>query len=114
MKEIICIVCPVGCRLKVDEEKDFKVTGNACARGEKYGREELQNPSRVLTSTVRMLGGRYRRLPVRTDAPIPKAKLFEAMEEIRRQEVRSPVHAGEVLVEDLAGTGIRLISVRDM
>ena len=53
MKELVCIVCPRGCRLKVDEENDFAVTGNTCPRGAEYGRNEIMAPTRVLTSTVR-------------------------------------------------------------
>ena len=79
MKELICITCPKGCHLKVDE-KTFAVTGNACPRGAVYGENELRNPVRVLTSTVAVLGSGAQRLPVKTDRPIPKGKLFAAMD----------------------------------
>ena len=72
MKELVCIVCPKGCRLKVDEENDYAVTGNACPRGAVYGHGESKNPTRVLTSTVKITGGLYRRCPVKTDAAVPK------------------------------------------
>ena len=61
MTELICIVCPKGCHLKVDEEKDFAVTGNGCPRGAEYGKKELTNPTRVITSTVCVEGGAIRR-----------------------------------------------------
>ena len=61
MKELVCIVCPKGCRLHVDEENDYAVTGNGCPRGAVYGHNEIKNPTRVLTSTVRLDGGLYRR-----------------------------------------------------
>ena len=97
MKEIICITCPKGCHLKVDEET-FAVTGNSCPRGAVYGANELRNPVRVVTSTVVVktspdkgrgtgeAGGGVapRRLPVKTDRPIPKGKMFEVMDEIAR------------------------------
>ena len=57
MTELICIVCPKGCHLKVDEENGYRVTGNSCKRGEEYGKKELTNPTRVITSTVRVTGG---------------------------------------------------------
>ena len=78
MKELICITCPKGCHLKVDEET-FAVTGNSCPRGAVYGANELRNPVRVVTSTV-VVDGPARRLPVKTDRPIPKGKLFAAMD----------------------------------
>ncbi len=71
MKELICITCPKGCHLKVDEET-FAVTGNSCPRGAVYGANELRNPVRVVTSTV-VVDGPARRLPVKTDRPIPKS-----------------------------------------
>ena len=43
MKELICIVCPKGCHLKVDEENGWAVSGNSCPKGAEYGRTELQN-----------------------------------------------------------------------
>ena len=67
MKELICICCPQGCRLRVDEEADYAVSGHRCQRGEDYGREEMQNPTRVLTSSVRVEGSHIARCPGRTN-----------------------------------------------
>lgn len=114
MTEMICIVCPKGCRLTVDENNGFAVTGNACERGEAYGRQELQNPTRTLTSTVRVTGGALRRCPVRTSAPIPKTLIFDAMERINSLTVPAPVHIGQVLIADLLGTGSDLIATRNI
>lgn len=114
MKELICIVCPKGCHLQVDEENGYAVTGNDCPRGAAYGVKELQNPTRVLTSTVAIAGGLHQRLPVKTDRDIPKALLFEAMEEIGKVRATSPVKRGEVLIENLLGTGANLIAAKDM
>ena len=90
MKELICIVCPKGCHLKVDENKDYAVTGNGCPRGAEYGKAELTNPTRVVTSTVRCTGGAYPRCPVKTDKPIPKALMFQIMEELNKVDVAAP------------------------
>ena len=68
MKELICIVCPKGCHLKVDEENGYAVTGNSCPRGAEYGKKELVNPTRVITSTVKVEGGALRRVSVKTTA----------------------------------------------
>lgn len=112
MKELICIVCPKGCRLKV-EEHSLAVTGNACTRGAVYAREELTHPLRVLTSTVRLAGGRHPRLPVKTDRAIPKELLFQAMELVNALKVRAPVQTGQVLIENLLDTGANLVATRE-
>ena len=79
MKELICIVCPKGCHLRVDEENGYAVTGNSCEKGAAYGKKELTNPIRVVTSTVRVEGGKRRRVSVKTSRDIPKSRIFEAM-----------------------------------
>ena len=114
MKELVCIVCPRGCRLTVDEENGYAVTGNSCPRGAEYGRTELQNPTRVLTTTVKIAGGMHRRLPVRTNRAIPKGLLLAAMEEAAKVSLTAPVEAGQVIIPDLLGTGADLIASRAM
>ena len=114
MKELICIVCPKGCHLKVDEENGYKVTGNACERGAEYGHKELTNPTRVITSTVKAKGGLYARCPVKTAAPIPKGLIFEAMKLLDEVEVCAPVKVGDVIIEDICGTGVALVAARDL
>ncbi len=114
MKEIICIVCPRGCQLTVDEANGYAVTGNGCPRGAAYGKSELQNPTRVLTSTVRLTGAALRRLPVKTDRAIPKGKLREAMALLDTVVAHAPVTEGQVLVADLLGTGANLVATREI
>ena len=114
MKELICIVCPQGCRLRVDEANGYAVSGNRCARGEEYGRTELLNPTRVLTSTVEVEGSHIARCPVKTDGVIPKGKMFEAMELVRAVKVCAPVKTGQVIIADILGTGVNLVATRDM
>ena len=114
MKELICIVCPRGCHLQVDETNNDAVTGNACPRGADYGVQELRHPMRTLTSTVVLLGGTHRRLPVRTNGPIPKQAIPMAMDAINRLRVEAPVRAGQVLCQNLSGTGVELIATKTM
>ncbi|NLO44961.1 MAG: DUF1667 domain-containing protein [Clostridiales bacterium] len=114
MTELTCIVCPIGCRLKVDEKNNYAVTGNACKRGEVYGKNEMQNPTRVLTTTVAIDFGMHSRCPVRTDGAIPKGKLFEAMDILKKVRIKSPVKCGEVILKDILHTGIDVIATRDM
>ena len=112
MKELVCIVCPKGCRLRVDEENDYRVTGNSCPRGAEYGYNEMKNPTRVLTSTVRLEGGLYRRCPVKTDRAVPKAKLLDIMQALNAVSVTSPVTAGQLILADVCGTGANVIATK--
>lgn len=116
-KEIICIVCPMGCQLEITRDaadKGWLVTGNACSRGEKYGIKELTNPTRVLTTTVKLRNSLLRRLPVKTDTPIPKDKIFACMKELDLVEAKAPVKAGEIIVRNISGTGANIISTRSI
>lgn len=112
MNEMICIVCPVSCHLKVDEHG--AVTGNACPRGEAYGREEAQNPVRIVTSTVRISGAMHRRCPVKTKSPIPKRLIPDAMRLLDAVELTAPVAEGLVVVPDICGTGIPFVTTRSL
>ena len=114
MKELVCIVCPKGCRLHVDDENGFTVTGNSCPRGAEYGKNEIQNPTRVLTSTVRLSGGAYRRCPVKTEKAVPKGKLLDIMKELNHVEVASPVSIGQVVLADAAGTGVNVVVTKSL
>ena len=112
MKEIVCIVCPRGCRLQVDEA-NHSVSGNHCERGAAYGIQELTAPTRTLTSTVRLEGSSLlRRCPVKTSEPIPKQLMLEAAAALDRLCVHVPVQTGQVLVSDFVGTGTNLVSTR--
>ncbi len=115
--EMICIVCPTGCRLKVRKDKDGKVlsvTGNTCPRGEKYARQEIESPTRTLTGTVRLKGGLLPRLPVITSDAVPKDRIFDVMREINRVTAHSPVHTGDILIENVLGLGVNIVASRDL
>ncbi|HEY4533835.1 MAG TPA: DUF1667 domain-containing protein [Fusobacterium sp.] len=112
-KEMICIVCPVGCHLTVDTET-LEVTGNSCPRGEKYGREELTNPKRVITSTVCIEGAEDRRCPVKTNDAIPKGLNFACMEELKKVVLHSPVKRGDVVIRNVLNTGVDVVATKDM
>lgn len=114
MTELICIVCPKGCHLTVDEAHDYAVQGNSCPRGEAYGRKELTDPRRVLTSTVRLEGASLRRLPVKTDGEIPKADLFRAMELLNGITVQAPIQRGDRILSDILGTGVNVIATKSV
>ncbi|WP_290461367.1 DUF1667 domain-containing protein [Acutalibacter muris] len=114
--ELTCISCPLGCLLKVETDNEGKVlsvTGNTCKRGEDYGRREVTAPTRTVTSTVRLKGGTGPVVSVRTRQDVPKSKIFAIMEEIRRTVVTAPVHIGDVVIPNIAGTGVDLIATAD-
>jgi len=113
MTELICIGCPRGCHLKVDEENDYKVTGNNCQVGAEYGRNELINPTRTLTTTVRLVNGTHHSLPVKTAAPIAKKDLFKAMERLNGCTVEAPVKCGDVVYHDILGSGVDVVATAD-
>ncbi|MGL5693102.1 MAG: DUF1667 domain-containing protein [Peptostreptococcaceae bacterium] len=113
MTELICIVCPIGCHLTVDKKEDtFKVDGNTCKRGEKYAIEEMTNPRRVITSTVKLQNSYLNLLPVKTEDTIPKEMIFEIMEELDSIKVVAPVSVGDIIVENVLGTGVNIVSTK--
>lgn len=115
--QLVCISCPMGCRLTLMKDgnpKGYSVTGNICKRGEEYGITEMTNPTRMVTSTVVIVGAILPRLPVRTDRPIPKGRIRDCMELINALTVKSPIRIGQVLIEDLFGTGVNLIASRSL
>ena len=114
MTNIICITCPKGCHLSVDEDNGYTVTGNACPRGAVYGKNELLHPVRVVTSTVRIDGAMHPRLPVKTDRPLPKEKMFDCMALIDSITVQAPVKVGQVLAADILGTDVNIVAAKSM
>ena len=114
MKELICIVCPKGCHLKVDEQNGYTVTGASCPRGEAYGKKELTAPTRTVTSTVSITGALHDRLPVKTFAELPKQLIFDAVQALKAVQVAAPVKRGDIVLQDVLGTGIHFIATKDM
>ena len=108
MQEIICIVCPNGCHIAMDE--NGTLSGGKCKRGIPYAQKELTNPERTLTSTVRVSGSSQRRVSVKTSVPIPKALLFEAVQIIKSVEVSAPVQIGDIIVHNICGTTAHIIA----
>ena len=113
MKEMICICCPKGCHLRVDEATGA-VTGNGCPRGAEYGKNEIFDPRRVVTSTVKISGASYRRCPVRTSVAVPKGLMFEVMKALDSVNAVSPVKRGDVLIKNVLNTGADVIVCKDM
>jgi Uncharacterized protein with conserved CXXC pairs len=117
-KNITCTVCPIGCRLAVRIDDSGNITaieGNTCKRGEKYATSEILNPVRTLTSTVKIDGKHDEKLlPVRTNLPIPKGKMFEAMVLIKNTKIDLPIQVGDVIIKDFIAEGINLIACKNI
>ena len=114
-EELICIGCPMGCNLTVTEENgEFSVTGNTCPRGKDYAVNELTDPRRTVTSSVRVSGGSGVMVPVKTATDIPKGKIGQCMQEIHRLTVTAPVRIGDVICENIADTGVALVATKNV
>lgn len=115
-RTIICLSCPKGCRVKVkadgDEIKD--ISGHECPQGIEYAKNEYLNPTRILPTTVRVKNGQIALVPVKTAAPIPKEKIGEAMQKLATVEVKAPIELGQVIVENIANTGIDVVATRSI
>lgn len=113
--DLICISCPMGCSMKVDmEEKQvIKVQGNNCKRGEIYARKELVNPTRIVTSTIKVIGGKFPRVSVKTKEDIPKDKIFDCVRALKNVEVNAPIHIGDVVLENVTGTKVDMVATSE-
>ncbi len=109
-----CIECPKGCRLELetDGSRLISVEGNECKRGITYARQEIEAPVRTLTTSVLTRGLELKMLPVRSSKPIPKGKLFAAMDAVKLITVTTPVKAGAVIAPDFLGLGADLVACR--
>ncbi|MBQ5375509.1 MAG: DUF1667 domain-containing protein [Lachnospiraceae bacterium] len=115
IKELTCIRCPIGCSLQVEMNGDevVNVTGNNCPRGAEYARKELTAPSRIVTSTVRTLGGERDVVAVKTAADVPKGAMMDVIRALKEVEVQAPVHIGDVVLSDVAGTGVDIVATAE-
>ena len=111
-RELICIGCPMGCRMTVelDGGEVISVSGYTCPRGKTYAEKEVTNPTRIVTSTVKVTGGLKERVSCKTAADIPKAKIADVMAEINAACVKAPVRIGDVLIENVADTGVDIVA----
>ena len=113
---LICIGCPLGCPLEVEMEgaEVLTVTGQTCKNGEKYARKELTNPTRIVTSIVRVVGGTLGMVSVKTASDIPKGKIFDCVKELQTIDIPAPVAIGDVIIEDVCGTGVSIIATKNV
>ncbi len=115
-KELICISCPMSCPLELTivNGEILSITGNRCKNGEIYARQELTHPQRVVTTTVACRSGLWPRLPVKTIAAVPKDYVTNVVTELHEVEVEAPVLLGQIIIENVANTGIAVIATRSL
>lgn len=115
-RDLTCIGCPLGCALTVTMENDevVSVSGNTCPRGDAYARKEVTNPTRIVTSTVCVKNGTAPMVNVKTASDIPKAKIFECVQALRDISLSAPVNIGDVVLANVAGTGVDIVAARNV
>lgn len=115
-RELTCIGCPLGCSITVTMEQDTvtAVAGNTCKRGDAYARKEVANPTRIVTSSVKVEGGTSAMVSVKTKEDIPKDKIFDCIAALKGISVKAPVKIGDVILENAAGTGVAVIATKNV
>ena len=115
-KKLTCICCPMGCQLQVTirDGQVEKVEGNTCKRGAEYGKKEVTNPTRIVTTTVRVHGGSLPVVPVKTASDIPKSAVMDCIRQLKEVVVEAPVYIGDVVPTEVAGTKIAVIITKNI
>ena len=111
MKELICICCPLGCKLYYNEETS-EVSGYGCLRGKNYCISEVTSPKRMVTSICKVINGEINVCSVKTTEPIDKDKIFDCLSEIEKVSVNSPIEVGQVIIENVLNTGSNIIATK--
>lgn len=113
-RELICIGCPLGCALTVqmNQGEVVSVSGNTCKRGDTYARKECVNPTRIVTSTVKVTGGELAMVSVKTKEDVPKSQIQACIRALQGLCAAAPVHCGDVILENVAGTGVDIVATK--
>ena len=115
-RNIICIGCPLGCQITVEtiNNEIFSINGNTCKRGEDYARKEIVSPARIVTSTVKVSGGKVPVVSVKTKSDIPKDKIFDCVKELKTVEIQAPVAIGDIVLANVAETGVDVVATKNV
>jgi CxxC motif-containing protein len=113
-KQITCIICPIGCTLDVECTKtELKsIHGHKCKSGKIYAKEEIFNPTRTVTTTIKVQNGFIPLVSVKTDKPVPKGLIFEIMDEVKQKSISAPVKIGDIIIENIKKTGVNIIATK--
>ncbi|MEJ5230094.1 MAG: DUF1667 domain-containing protein [Pseudothermotoga sp.] len=114
MDRVVCVQCPVGCKIKFElvDGKIAKVEGNRCPRGLSYLEDELREPKRVVPTSVKVVGGKYELVSVKTSAPIPKKYIPQLMKKLKEIKMNAPVKVGDVILKNVFDTGVDVVATR--
>lgn len=115
-RKLICINCPMGCALTVmmNGNEVVSVSGNTCKRGAVYAGKEVTNPTRIVTSTVKVNGGNQTMVSVKTREDIPKGKIMDCIKALKSVVVEAPVQIGDIVLENAAGTGVAVVATKNV
>ncbi len=116
VKKITCIVCPISCkiRFKTDGTHFEIIDGNKCIKGIDYARNEALDPRRMLTSLALVKNGKWPLVSVKSSKPVPKNKVFSILEEIRKTIVNAPINSGQIIIKNVANTGINILATKSI
>lgn len=116
IRNLTCINCPMGCLLTVEMEgnKVISVSGNTCKRGEIYAHKEVTDPTRIVTSTVKVVNGMSAMVSVKTKEDVPKGKIFDCVKALKNAQVEAPVHIGDLIAANIADTGVDVIATKNV
>ncbi|MBN2543078.1 DUF1667 domain-containing protein [bacterium] len=113
-RKIICILCPNCCELDVSYEgkEILSIENDRCPRGLEYASEELFNPARTLITTVPIKSRNWKTVSVRTTKPVPKSRIFDVYDEVKKIRLRAPINRGDIIIENVLGFGADVIATR--
>ena len=114
-KEMTCIVCPIGCQLKVvQDDGGVSVSGHTCPKGKTYGVAEMTDPRRMVTFSVAVDGGQMPLVSVKTQQPIAKDRMFDVVAELRKLRLKAPIEIGDTILHNVAGTDVDIVATRQI
>ncbi len=114
-QEVICIICPVGCKIKViNNQGNLEFFNNQCKRGAHYAKQEVLEPRRTLTSTIAVIGGSVKRCPIISSQPVLKQEMMEMMKIIRQTTIEAPIEVGDVCIANICDSKIDMIATRNI
>lgn len=115
-RELTCIGCPIGCSLLIElgNDGELKVTGNNCKIGKSYAIKEFTNPTRVITTTVVVNNGEISQVSVKSEKDIEKGKIFNCLGALKNIIIDAPIYIGNVIYENIDGTGVNIIATKNV
>lgn len=115
-RELVCIGCPMGCNLEIELNNGeiVSVKGNTCKIGHEYGEKECTNPTRVITSSVRVSDGDIEMVPVKTSLDVPKDMIFDITKVLKDIIIEAPIKVGDIIVNNVLGTGANIVATRSV